>query len=59
MNSEITFATYNVEGIQNSVKRIKFLKFLKSYATGNRFIFLQETHSCINDEMKRRDESDG
>ena len=29
MNSEITFATYNVEGIQNSVKRIKFLKFLK------------------------------
>ena len=40
MNSEITFATYNVEGIQNSVKRIKFLKFLKSYATGNRFIFL-------------------
>ena len=40
MNNEITFATYNVEGIQNSAKRIKFLKFLKRYATGNRFIFL-------------------
>ena len=56
MNSEITFISNNVTGIQNSVKRIKFFEYLKSYVTANGFIFLQETHSCIRDEIKWRDE---
>ena len=55
MNSEITFISKNVKGIQNSVKRIKLFEYLKRYATGNGFIFLQEMHSCINDEIKWRD----
>ena len=59
MNSEITFISNNVKGIQNSVKRIKLFEYLKSYVTGNGFIFLQETHSCINDEIKWRDEFNG
>ena len=59
MNSEITFTSTNVKGIQNSVKRIKLFEYLKSYVTGNGFIFLQETHSCINDEIKWRDEFNG
>ena len=59
MNSEITFISNNVKGIQNSVKRIKLFEYLKSYVTGNGFIFLQETHSCIKDEIKLRDEFNG
>ena len=59
MNSGITFISNNVNGIQNSVKRIKLFEYLKSYVTGNGFIFLQETHSCINDEIKWRDEFNG
>ena len=59
MNSEITFTSNNVKGIQNSVKRIKLFEYLKSYVTGNGFIFLQEMHSCINDEIMWRDEFNG
>ena len=59
MNSKITFISNNVKGIQNSAKRIKLFKYLKSYVTGNGFIFVQETHSCINDEIKWRDEFNG
>ena len=59
MNSEITFISNNVKGIQNSAKRIKLFKYLKSYVTGNGFIFVQETRSCINDEIKWRDEFNG
>ena len=56
MNNEITFASNNVKGIQNSVKRIKLFEYLKSYVTANGFIFLQETHSCKNAEINWRDE---
>ena len=59
MNREITFISNNVKEIQNSVKRIKLFEYLKSYVTGNGFIFLQETHSCINDEIKWRDKFNG
>ena len=38
---------------------MKLFEYLKSYVTGNGFIFLQETHSCINDEIKWRDEFNG
>ena len=34
-------------------------EYLKSYVTGNGFIFLQEMHSCIKDEIKWRDEFNG
>ena len=40
MNSEITFISNNVKGIQNWVKIIKLFEYFKSYVTGNRFIFL-------------------
>ena len=32
---------------------------MKSYVTANQFIFLQETHPCINYEIKWRDEFNG
>ena len=59
MNNKITFISNNVKGIQNSGKRIKLFEYLKSCVTVNGFIFLQETHSCINDEIKWRDEFNG
>ena len=59
MNREIIFISNNVKEIQNSVKRIKLFEYLKSYVTGNGFIFLEETHSCINDEIKWRDKFNG
>ena len=34
-------------------------EYLKSYVTANGFIFVQEMHSCINDEIKWRDEING
>ena len=54
MNSEITFISNNVTGIQNSVKRIKLFEYLKRYVTGNGFILHQETHSCINNKIMGR-----
>ena len=54
VNSEITFISNNFKGIQNSVKRIKLFEYLKSYVTANGFIFLQETRSCITDQIKWR-----
>ena len=59
MNSEITFISNNVKGIKNSVRRIELFEYLKSYVTTDGFIFLQETHSSINDEIKWRDEFNG
>ena len=59
MNSKITFISNNVKGIQNLVKRIKMFEYLKSYLTGNGFIFLQETHSCINNEIMWSDKCNG
>ena len=53
MNNEITFISNNVKGIQNLVKRIKLFRFLKCYVTANGFIFLQETHSCIKNEISQ------
>ena len=34
-------------------------EYLKTYVTVNGFLFLQEKHCCINDEIKRRDEFNG
>ena len=59
MNNKITFISNNVKGIQNSGKIIKLFEYLKSCVTVNGFIFLQETHSCINDKIKWRDEFNG
>ena len=40
-----------------SVKENSYRKFF--YVAANGFIFLQETHSCINDEIRWRDEFNG
>ena len=59
MNSKITFISNNAKEIQNSVKIINLFGYLKSDLTESRLIFLRETHSCINDEIRWRDGFNG
>ena len=49
----------NVKGIKASEKRLKLLGYLKNNSSNNGFIFLQETHSLSNDELKWKDEFGG
>ena len=57
MNSDnLKFASNNVKGIQKSEKRIKILEYLKNSITLNGFIFLQETHSYVDDGKRWCDE---
>ena len=50
MIDNINFLSNNVKGISSTNKRIKLFEYLKKYVAPNGFIFLQETHSSINDE---------
>ena len=52
----LKFISNNVKGIQNSEKRIEIFEYLKNNIPPNGSIFLQETHSYIDDENKWCDE---
>ena len=56
MNGNYNFISNNVNGIKASEKRLKLFEYLKNNINGNGFIFLQETHSLSNDELKWKDE---
>ena len=60
MNSNnYCFLSNNVEGIKASAKSLKIFKYLNLKANKNGIIFLQETHSSIDDEKKWQDEFNG
>ena len=52
MIDNINFLSNNVKGISSTNRTIKLFEHLKKYVAPNGFIFLQETHSSINDEKK-------
>ena len=56
MNGNYKFSSNNVKGIKASEKRLKLFEYLKNNINDNGFIFLQETHSLSNDEVKWKDE---
>ena len=57
MNSEnLKFISNNVKGIQELEKRIKIFEYLKDSISPNGFIFVQETHSSVDDEKSWCDE---
>ena len=58
-NNNITFVSNNVKGLQNNEKRIKLFEYLKNSIIPNGLIFIQETHSCNNNEKKWADEFGG
>ena len=55
MNGNYNFISNNVKGIKASEKRLKLFEYLKNNINDNGFIFLQETHSLSNDELKWKD----
>ena len=59
MNGNYNFISNNVKGIKASEKRLKLFEYLKNNINDNGFIFLQETHSLSNDELKWKDEFGG
>ena len=56
MSDNIAFLSNNIKGLQNKTKRINIFDYLKNKALPNGVIFMQETHSCPNDEKKWGDE---
>ena len=56
MNGDYNFIPNNVNGIKASEKRLKLFEYLKKNINDNDFVFLQETHSLSNDELKWKDE---
>ena len=59
MAYRINFISNNVKGLQCTNKRLKLIKYLKDKIVPNGFLFLQETHSTVNDEIKWKDDFKG
>ena len=59
MASKINFFFNNVKGLQSINKRLKLIKYFKGKIVSNGFLFLQETHSPVNDEIKWKDDFKG
>ena len=55
----LKFLSNNVKGLQSTKKRLKVFEYLKCKVTPYGIIFLQETHSTINDENKWTNEFGG
>ena len=55
----LKFISNSVKGRQKSEKRIKIFEYLKNSISPNGFIFLQETHSSVDDEKSWCDELNG
>ena len=56
MANKINFISNNVKGFQSTSKRLNFMKYFKDYIISNGFLFLQETHSTLNDKIKGKDD---
>ena len=59
MANKINFISNNVKGFQSTNKRLKLIKYFKDKIVSNGFLFLQETHSTVNDEIKWKDDFKG
>ena len=59
MANRINFISNNVKGFQSTSKRLKLIKYFKDKIASNGFLFLQETHSTIVDEIKWKDDFKG
>ena len=59
MNGSYNFISNDDKGIKVSEKRLKLFEYLKNNINDNGFIFLQETHSLSNDELKWKNEFGG
>ena len=53
------FITNNVKGLQLSKKSLKLFEYFREKLSSNGILFLQETHSTINNKLKWKDEFKG
>ena len=51
MANKINFISNNEKGLQSTNKRLKLIEYFKGKIVSNGFLFLQETHSNVNDEI--------
>ena len=58
-SDNLSFISNNVKGIQQSSKRIKVFEHLKNNSLPNGFVFLEETHSSVEDEKQWSDNFKG
>ena len=56
MANKINFISNNVKGLQSTNKRLKLIKYFKDKIVSNGFLFLQDTNSTINYEIKWKDD---
>ena len=47
----LTFITNNIKGIPHNSKQLSVVEYFKNKLGNNRILFLQETHSTLNDEI--------
>ena len=59
MANKVNFLSNNVKGFQSTNKRLKLIKYFKDKIVSNGFLFLQENHSTVNDEIKWKDDFKG
>ena len=59
MLNKINFTSNNVKGFQSTNKRLKLFKYFKDKIVTNDFLFLQETHSTVNDAIKWKNDFKG
>ena len=54
--NKINFIPNNVKGFHSNGKWLKLIKYFKDKIVANGFLFLQEIHSIVNDEIQRKDD---
>ena len=59
MTNKINFIFSNVKCFQSTNKGLKLIKYFKDKIFSNIFLFLQETPSTVNDEIKWKDDFEG
>ena len=59
MPNTLKFISNNVNGIQSTKKRLKLIEYFKSNLNSEGFLFLQETHSTLKDEVNWTQEFKG
>ena len=55
-SNRLTFISNNVKGIQKRGKRLTVIEYLKNKLHQDGLLFLQETHSKLEDESKWKDD---
>ena len=58
-SDNLSFISNNIKRIQQSSKRKKVFEHLKNNSLPNGFVFLQETHSSVEDEKQWSDNFKG